>query len=154
MNRSGNKTGSLAIAWLFLLAGSVLPASVARAQDGQPPTGRQPVITNQFTTTTGGALQARRPGVTIQQGIGVQQGSVDFFDGGLMPEDGFLQETMFIIMQSIFDSIMGILDTINLAAGLGGLADIFGLDGGGGTTQMTTVGNPTTTGQGTMTPVP
>ena len=148
MNRSGNKTASLAIAGTLLLAGSVHSSSEAQAQDRQPN-----VITNQFSTTTGGALNARRPGLIIQQGIAAQQGSLEIV-GGPMPEDGFLQETMFIIMQSIFDSILGILDTINLAAGLGGLANIFGLDGGGGTTQMTTVPNPTTTGQGTMTPVP
>ena len=148
MNRSGKNTASLAIAGTLLLTGSVLSSSEARAQDRQPN-----VITNQFSTTTGGALNARRPGLIIQQGIAAQQGSLPIVGGPPMPEP-FLQETLFIIMQSMFDSILAILDTINLAAGLGGLASLFGLDDGGGTMQMTTVPNPTTTGQGTMTPVP
>lgn len=132
--------------------GIVAFAETAAAQDG-PPDGRQPIITNQFSTTTGGALQARRPGLFIQQGVGVQQGTLDFFDGGVVDTDSFFRETVMLVFQGFMDSITSFLSTINLAADLGGL---FGGGTGTGTGTATpgTLTNGTTTGQGTMTPVP
>lgn len=127
-------------------------ATRANAQDGQPPEGRQPVITNQFATTTGGALQARRPGLFIQQGIGVNQGTVSFFDGNVDDSDSFFQETSFLIIESFMNTIMSFLDTINLASAFIDFGTIFG--GGNGTAPPATIPNAATAGQGTTTPIP
>ena len=53
-------------------------AAQTQAQDNlpEPPSGntRQPIVSDQFNTTSGGALQLRRPGLYVQQGIAVQNG--------------------------------------------------------------------------------
>ena len=86
-------------ACLIVLGVVMLQASPAVAQD-EPPTnlpeddepgttpvsGRQPIVTNQFATTTTGALQERHPGLYVQQGIASTRGELDFLTGDEEPD--------------------------------------------------------------------
>lgn len=108
-------------------------------------TGAPSIVGNQFTTTSGGALQDRAPGLFIQQAIGVQNGSVELSGNGPAVEPNFFRDTAQGVFDEILNSINDIITAIN--AGLGAIT---GLPGSGGTP---TIINPATTGTGTTTPI-
>lgn len=128
-------------------------AAQTQAQDQLPeePAGntRQPIVTDQFNTTSGGALQLRRPGLYVQQGIAVQNGGTGFFDG----EEEVAPHSF--IGQLVRDIFVTILDTINQALSL--LTGSFGGDSplGGLTDLLDQFGTaPTTTAARVLTPAP
>lgn len=132
-------------------------ASEAWSQDQTPVSGRQPIVTNQFNTTTGGALQSRRPGLYVQQGIASTQGSLSFLTGDVPIEESFIRESAGLIMQSVFDSILGLVNTLSAGASFGIFDGVFNtLSGlfGGMPAGPTPIPNPTTAGAGVMTPIP
>ena len=143
---------------LSVAAGIVcLFGGTAQAQDEgggvRPPN----IIENQFATTTNGSLQARRPGLWIQAGIAGTQGGI--VPPGVEPpiEDSFVRESAALIMQSVFDSIIGLMDTLTLGASFGIFDGFFNtLSGlfGGAPPESATIPNPTTAGSGTTTPIP
>lgn len=99
----------LAAAGLMLLA-----AEAAYSQDTGPTT-RQPIVTNQFTTTSGGALQQRRPGIWVQNGMAVQAGTLTI-PGDAQPEPrSWYLDTLEQIFQAILDELTAFLQTLNLA---------------------------------------
>lgn len=133
-------------------------ATEAWSQDQQPVSGRQPIVTNQFNTTTGGALQARRPGLYVQQGIAETQGNNALLTGDVPVQTSFFHDSAVSIMQSVFDSILNLVNSLgagapilvdNIFNSLGGLGG-----GGGGTMTPMTIPNPTTAGAGTMMTIP
>ncbi len=83
----------------------------------QDPTGneRQPTISGdgQFTTLTSGALQNRAPGNYIQQGIAVNNGNLNMFDGNVVDNPSFIGETFEMIMLDILEIINQFLSLIN-----------------------------------------
>ncbi|MBI5765259.1 MAG: hypothetical protein HZA51_17240 [Planctomycetes bacterium] len=103
------------------------------------------IVGNQFTTTSGGALQARSPGLFIKQAIGVQNGTVELSGEGEAVEPNFFRDTAQGVFDEILKSINDIITAINT-----GLGVITGLPGSGGTP---TIINPATTGTGTTTPI-
>ncbi len=131
--------------WVALIAGGVfcLSSAVATAQVS----GRQPTITNQFTTTTGGALQARRPGLFVQQGIAEVQGQSTLLTGDIPDQNRFFHDTAVLVFQNILDSILRFMSNLNFASSLGNLGSLFGTTGG--TTGLGGIPNPMTTGPGT-----
>ena len=107
---------------------------------------RQPVVTNQFSTVNGGALQQRRPGLTVQQGTAVHNGSMTFFDGNVVDQPSFIGQTIRDIFQTILDSINQTLSLLTGSFGSGNsLGGLTGLLGQIGTTPTTTTTTPTTT---------
>lgn len=108
-------------------------------------TGAPSIVGNQFTTTSGGALQDRAPGLFIQQAIGVQNGTVELSGNGPAVEPNFFRDTAQGVFDEILKSINDIITAINT-----GLGAITGLPGSGGTP---TIINPATTGTGTTTPI-
>jgi len=111
------------------------------------PTERVPqVVGNQFTTVQGGSLQARRPGLWIQQGIAFRATGEPALSGDVPNEPSFFKETLLLMFEEVVNSINDFFDTINL-----GLAfdDILG----GGGSGLTPIPNAATTGQGTSTPI-
>ena len=108
-------------------------------------TGPQPTIVgNQFTTTTGGALNARRPGLMIQRSFAIQSGS-EMPDGNYVDEPNFAQSVFNEIGLNMIESISGLIQSLNL---LGSVGDIFnpgGGTGGGGFPGAATTGGGTTT---------
>ena len=99
------------------------------SDDGQPGTtpitGRQPTVDNQFATTSGGALNDRRPGLYVQQGIASTSGALSMIDG-TVPEEplSFFAETFNGIYMNVFDIFSGILGVFN--------SFVDGLSAGGG----------------------
>lgn len=122
--------------------------------DTTPPTdgdgtGPQPtIVTNQFTTTSGGALGARRPGLMIQRAIAVQSGSVEL-PGNYTSEPGWVGQTIEDIGLTVIDTFSGLIDAFGALLGIG---DIFDPDNGG-TGGGNTLPNAATTGGGTTTPI-
>ncbi len=103
-------------------------AAQTQAQDNlpEPPSGntRQPIVTDQFNTTSGGALQLRRPGLYVQQGIAVQNGGAGFIDGGeIVAPHSFIGQTIRDIFTIIIDSIN---DALSLLAGPFGGGSLLG----------------------------
>lgn len=110
-------------------------------------TGPQPtIVSNQFTTTSGGALNARRPGLMVQYAISVQNGTT-MPEGNYVDEPNFFQSVFDEIGLNMIESISGLIQSLNL---LGSVGDIFNPGGGTGG-----VGFPgaATTGGGTTTPI-
>ena len=148
---------------LLFAAVMLLPALITadRTAAQQAPSGntRQPIVTNQFTTTGGGALQQRRPGLYVQQGIAVQQGSSGFFDGDVPEQFGFFEETIRIILLDILEMLSEALSGLNLLTGGNPLAGLLGgTDLGGILDGLTgddgTIDNGLTSGPGGSTPLP
>ncbi len=147
------------LAWVLVAAACIFfAADVAQAQDAQDPqdgpgttpaTGRQPTVTNQFTTATGGAIQNRRPGLYVQQGIAVHEGNMGFFTGVPDEPPNFLRDTMEQIMFEIFDVIQGFMDGIQLF-----INSLTGQSGTPGQAAFVPIQNAATTGQGTTTQIP
>ncbi|MFH1417926.1 MAG: hypothetical protein ABII12_06530 [Planctomycetota bacterium] len=86
--------------------------------DNQPGTtpisGRQPTVDNQFATTSGGALNDRRPGLYVQQGIASTNGQLSMIDGTVPEEQlSFFAETFNGIYMNVFDIFGGILGLFN-----------------------------------------
>ncbi len=111
---------------LAVAAGIVcLFGGTAQAQDEgggvRPPN----IIENQFATTTNGSLQARRPGTWIQAGIAGTQGGI--VPPGVEPpiEDSFFRETAATVLNSVLDSISGLIDTVSAGISLGFLNNLF-----------------------------
>lgn len=112
-------------------------------------TGPQPtIVTNQFTTTTGGALGARRPGLMIQRAIAVQSGSV-VPSGNYTSEPGWVGQTIEDIGLTVVDTFSGLIDAFGALLGIGDIFD----PGNGGTGGGNTLPNAATTGGGTTTPI-
>ncbi len=134
----------LGVAAVVLLANGI-----AQAQEGgtAPATGRQPTISaeGQFTSAGAGALQGRRPGVYIQQGIAVNQGDMTFFTG--VPEEApdFFRETFDMIAQDLMTLFSDMLSGLNF------LITSLVQPGGAAPAQAAfiPISNPLTTGQGT-----
>lgn len=133
------------VAFVALALALVLMATYLTHAQTQPSGNtRQPIVGNQFSTTTNGALQERRPGTYVQQGTAVQQGSADFIVGDAMPaEPGFYRETFELLALQVIDIISQLLQSLNLLTGanpLSGLTDGLGLTGN--------ITNPLTNGGG------
>lgn len=111
---------------MFALVMALQPSNAqAQTPTTQPSTGsggRQPLITNVFGTTTGGALQNRRPGLEIQQAIAIHNGDDSSFDGNVTEEPPtFIEDTVQQMLLAVFDGFTQILDGIGfLISGTGG----------------------------------
>ncbi len=115
--------------------------------DGTDGTGPQPtIITDQFTTVTGGALQARRPGLMIQRAIAVQSGSAMPSGAGPADEPSFFRETFDMIALDFIDMLTNLLSSLNILGSLDGT-------GSPGTGSGSTIPNAATSGQGTTVPI-
>lgn len=130
----------------------------AQDQPPAPPSGntRQSIVTNQFNTVSGGALQQRRPGLTVQQGTAVHNGSTAFFDGNVVDERSFIGQTIRDIFVSILDRINLALSALTGPFGGGDLlGDLIGQLGQTGTMPSTPIAptSPTTTAPD-ITPAP
>ncbi len=103
----------------------------------QAPTGneRQPTISGdaQFTTLTTGALQNRAPGNYVQQGLAVNNGNLNMFDGNVVDSPNFIGETFEMIMVDILEIISQFLSSLNLISGSNPLAGLLP----GGTNSLT-----------------
>jgi hypothetical protein len=115
---------SAAIAVCLIACGVVMmPASSALAQDDTtttpaddepgttPVSGRQPIVENQFTTTSTGSLSERRPGLYVQQGIAAHNGELEYLTGDVPDEElsfyaGLFNDTML----NVIDMFGGILE--------------------------------------------
>lgn len=97
-----------------------------------PVTGRSPTIDNQFSATSGAALQARRPGLQVQQGIAATNGNSEFLVGDATSPPNWVDDTIKQIILQIFDSISQILSGLNLAVGGNPLSGLLGGSGTGG----------------------
>lgn len=142
---------SFSLGCLVVLAMATQPVSAQDTNDGDdgpgtsaPTGGRQPIIQNQFTTTSGGALQIRRPGLYIQQGIAVQNGQGNF--SGVPEEElGWVRETadnIALDFINVFTDLFGMLDTL-----------IGSINPGSGSAAFVPISNAATTGQGTSVPI-
>ncbi len=104
---------------------------------------RQTLITNQFSSTSAGSLQSRRPGLWIQQSIAVHNGSLDSFTG--IPEEtpNFFRDTF----NQLFDETAGIIS--NILTGINTLVTSLFNGGGGGGSSFVPIDNAATSGHGT-----
>jgi hypothetical protein len=110
-------------------------------------TGPQPtIIGNRFTTTTGGALGLRRPGLMIQHSFAVQNGT-ETIPGDFVDTPSFARATVDEIALNFLDTISSLIQSLNL---LGSAGDIFNPGGSGGGVGFT---GAATTGGGTTTPI-
>ncbi|MBX3394691.1 MAG: hypothetical protein KF841_04945 [Phycisphaerae bacterium] len=140
--------GSVAIALVLF---TVAPNE---AQTTTQPSGttRQPIVTNQFTTTSGSALQARAPGLYTRQAISIQAGTLDPFDGNIPDDTPWVRQTFDMLFLQFVDIIKGLVDSLNLLVGPGNaLGGIFNGGLGGGLSNA--ISNPLTSGAGTSTPI-
>lgn len=104
------------------------------AQTTQPAEGRSPIITNVFGTVTGGALNARRPGIQIQQANAVHAGDDSFFDGVVPePAPGYLGETFSQIILATIDTLSQLLSALSVALGGNPLDDLLNARANDGT---------------------
>lgn len=120
----------------------------AQDQPPTPPSGntRQPIVTNQFNTVNGGALQQRRPGLFVQQGTSVHNGNMSFFDGNVVDERSFVGQMVRDIFVTVLDSINQALAL--LAGPFGGnslLGDLINQLGASGVKPVVTEATPTIT---------
>ena len=134
--------------WPFVttLALTFFVSSPDLAQDVPVPSNtRQPIVTNQFSTTTSGALHERAPGLYIQQAIAVNQGTASFWDGGPEPEISFFRETFEEMFQMFIDEFSNILTSLDLFISM-----LSGLPSGSTSPDtFIPISNAATTGQGT-----
>jgi len=108
----------------------LLTASLNSAQEPPPTEGgtRQPIVENQFTTTTGGALQARAPGNYIQQAVAVQEG--ELIIPGEVPDDTpWVRETFDLLFLQFVDIIIQLVETVTGFVGGNPLAGLLGSSG-------------------------
>lgn len=117
--------GSAVFAWTQINQAQTTPTTTA-------PMGRSPVITDQFSSTSGGALQARRPGLQVQQGIATTNGTSEFLVGDATSPPDFVDETISLMIQEFFNQISQILSGLNLLVGGNPLSGLFGGSGTGG----------------------
>ncbi|MCA9255837.1 MAG: hypothetical protein KDA33_09375 [Phycisphaerales bacterium] len=135
---------------VILVAGGALLAwtRINQAQTStEAPSGRSPVITDQFSSTSGGALQSRAPGLQVQQGIAAASGSSTFLVGDDMDDADFLPDTISLIIQEIINQISQILSSLNLLVGGNPLS---GLLGGSGTSGLGSLFGGLTGGTGSI----
>lgn len=140
------------LAWVavpFIQAQIIPPTDTTQTDTtNQPISGntRQPIISGdgQFTTLTSGALQNRAPGNYTQQGMAVNNGTLNMFDGNVVDNPSFIGETFRMIMLDVLDMISQFLSSLNLVTGGNPLA-------GGQTTSLT---NLLTGGTGSGSSVP
>ncbi|MCB9856714.1 MAG: hypothetical protein H6818_13620 [Phycisphaerales bacterium] len=135
-NRRSRLVRSLAV---LLVAGGAIFAMAQFNQAQTTPTtpttvtsGRSPVISDQFSSTSGSALQARAPGIQVQQGIAAASGTSEFLVGDATSPQDWLPETITLIIQEIFDQISQILSGLNLLVGGNPLSGLLGGSGTGG----------------------
>lgn len=131
MNATANRWCSRRFVLPLALVLVLGAAAQTQAQDQPPapPSGntRQSIITNQFNTVSGGALQQRRPGLYVQQGTSVHNGNTAFFDGNVVDERSFIGQMIRDIFVTILDSINQALSLLNAFGGnspLSGLTDL------------------------------
>lgn len=113
----------------------------------QPAGDSQPtIVSNQFTTTSSGALNERAPGLMVKRAIGVQTGDVEI-PGEVTEEVSFFRDTFNKVLDKTLGTISDALTAINtlLATAAGG-----GVNGG---STIGTIPNAATTGQGISTPI-
>lgn len=114
----------------------------------QPVGDSQPtIVSNQFTTTSSGALNERAPGLMVKRAIGVQTGDVEI-PGEVTEEVSFFRDTFNKVLDQTLGTISDALTAINtlLGTAVGG-----GVGNGSGTVGR--IPNAATTGQGTSTPI-
>lgn len=140
---------------VLLAAGLVLLVSeYNRAQDAGTGagTGRQPTISDQFTTVSSGALQSRRPGIFVQQAIAVNNGGGEFLDGAPIDQPrSFLGQVWHDMLLGIIDMINNFLTAINPNSSLTDLLRSTGLPDLTGTNNP--LSNPLTSGSGGSTTI-
>ncbi len=105
---------------------------------------RQTLITNQFTSTAAGSLQARRPGLWIQQSIAVSNGATDYFTGVPDEEPNFFRDTFDQMFEETANVISQILTGINTF-----LTSLFNGGSSGGGSNFVPIDNAATSGHGT-----
>ncbi len=119
------------IALVAVAAAVVLTPFAFNEAQTQPET-RQPIVTNQFTTTSSGALQARAPGLYTQQAIAIQQGTLFPFDGNVPDNTPWVRETFDLLFLQFVDIIQQMVDTLNLLVNANSLVGGgLGIPGGG-----------------------
>jgi len=123
------------------------PGTQPGTQPGATGGSRQPIVENQFSTTTSLALQARQPGNMVQQGLAEVNGGLDVLVGDADPQPGFIFDTFQQIFLSITDALNNLISTLNLGFALGGIGGPGSGDGG------LTFDGAVTSGQGTTTPL-
>ncbi len=138
---------------LFAIATALVLFAVDsnHAQTTQPSGTRQPIVTNQFTTTSGSALQARAPGNYTQQAIAIQAGTLDPFDGNIPDDTPWVRETFDLLFLQFVDIITNLVDSLSLL--ITGTNSLGGLLGSGGNPLGSVLSNPLTGGAGTSTPL-
>lgn len=111
---------------------------------------RQTTVTNQFTAATGGAIQLRRPGLWVQQGIAEHSGAMTF--SGDVPEEtpNFFKSTFDQMNFAFMDVVSGLFTMID------SFISSFRGSGGGSSSGTVFVGPPNgvTTWQGTSQTIP
>ncbi len=111
---------------------------------------RQTTVTNQFTAATGGAIQLRRPGLWVQQGIAEHNGAMTF--SGDVPEEtpNFFKSTFDQMNFAFLDVVSGLFTMID------SFISSFRGSGGGSSGGTVFVGPPNgvTTWQGTSQTIP
>ncbi|MBN2560756.1 MAG: hypothetical protein JXQ75_07495 [Phycisphaerae bacterium] len=143
--------GRTALCLIAALGIVLLTSSFAVPQDEPqvPSSGtRQTIITNQFNAATAGLIQERRPGLWVQQGIAVHQGSTTFFTGVPDEEPNFFRDTFNQVVTDIVSVIQGAMDGLNLL-----VQNLFRSGGSSGGGVYIPIQNAATTGQGTRVPI-
>ncbi len=136
-----------------ILAVFFMSGNIAAAQDnGDTPSdepgttpidGRQPTVDNQFTTTSGGALQQRRPGLYVRQGIAVHDGDTSFFTGVPEEQPNFFRDTFDLLLEdAFFTPIQDFLEAFNFF-----IQSLSGSSGGSGGITFIPPANSVTTWQ-------
>lgn len=141
--RTFNRTAKT-IALVAVAAAVVLTPFAFNEAQTQSQT-RQPIVTNQFTTTSSGALQARAPGLYTQQAIAIQQGTLSPFDGNVPDNTPWVRETFDLLFLQFVDIIQQMVDTLNLLVNANSLVGGGGFPGGG---LGGILSNPLTSGSG------
>ena len=136
---------------VLLAAGLVLLLSEYNsAQDAG--SGRQPTISDQFTTVSSGALQDRAPGNFVRQAIAVNSGSGEFLDGAPIDQPrSFLGQVWHDMLLGIIDMVNNLLTALNPNSSLTDLIGLTGLPDLTGTNNP--LSNPLTNGSGGSTPI-
>lgn len=145
---------------VVLLAGALVLVLYAvgtnEAQTTTAPGGdtRQPIVSNQFTTTSGSALQARAPGSYTQQAIAIQQGTLFPFDGNVPDTTPWVRQTFDMLFLQFVDIITNLVDTISgFVTGSNALSGLLGNGNSGLGGLGSVLSNPLTSGGGTSTPL-
>lgn len=122
-----------------------------------------PVLDNTNPLVTGGALSARRPGRTVQQGIAAYQQNtarvgqifpLQSINGGGEEDFKFRRELLISVIDTFFNLINTFITAGNLFGGAGGLGDLGDLLGGLGGSANTINPESTNVSKTAFTPAP